>query len=239
MKNIIRRLLIGIVISMVTTTWAEVGTCQPRAGDSAPIFSLSDTKGESHDLSQMKKQIMHILYFFDAASRPSQEGLLQINKLAGKYSEADMTVWGITTSPKVSIDQFIEMAEPQFPILMDTHNVSDLYQARMILPTICIIGPDLKILDFFQGGGKTTEIMLIRLAERQMQRRQPLLAKAISDEVVKQNPANIKARVVKGYVAINEGDYKNAEDIFQYLTTQEGEGEVLGQEGCLCKQRRV
>ena len=37
---------------------------------------------------------------------------------------------------------------------------------------MCILGPNLVVLDYFQGGGKTTEVMLVGLAERKLQRKQ-------------------------------------------------------------------
>jgi peroxiredoxin len=115
---------------------------------------------------------MIILYFFDVDSRPSQEGLLSLNQLARQHKEADLTVWAITLSPKEKTSQFAAQSKLAFPVLLDTGKVSDLYGARVVLPTVCVIGPDLKVLDHIQGGGKTAELMLTRLAERELQRRQ-------------------------------------------------------------------
>ena len=200
-------------------------------GQTAPGFSLKDTGGKAYDLSSMTTRPMTILYFFDADSRPSQEGLLSLDKLTKRFTGQELVVWGITTSTRESTVKFISQTNPVFPVLLDPGNVSDLYAARTILPTICILGPDRKVLDYFQGGGKTTEIMLVKLAERTLQQKQTMVAKAISDTVIEKNPENVKAKTVKGYAEIKEGNLANAEKIFQNLSTGKGEGEILGKEG--------
>ena len=117
-----------------------------------------------------------------------------------------MAVWGITRSSREAAVEFTNQANLTFPVLLDASDVSDLYQARLILPTVCILGPELKALDYFQGGGKTTEIMLVRLAERTLQRKKTMVAKAISNTVIEKNPGNIEAQSVKGYAEIKEGN---------------------------------
>ncbi len=207
------------------------GFCKLKSGDAVPLFTLQDLNGKTYDLAAMKDQPMVILYFFDAASRPSQQGLLSLDELAKKYKDTDLIVWGITRSPLAKVKQFVKKAKPSFPILLDKAGVSDKYEAKLVLPTICILGPDLKLLDFFQGGGKTTEIMLVKLAQRQLQRHRPELAKAISEKVVKQNPKNVEAKTIKGYAELKTGNIKAAEKTFYDLSRTKGKGEILGKEG--------
>ncbi|MDI6753814.1 MAG: tetratricopeptide repeat protein [Thermodesulfobacteriota bacterium] len=209
----------------------EVCYGQLSPGQMAPVFSLKDLKGQTHDLSQMKERPMVILYFFDVDSRPSQEGLLSLNQLAKQYKEANLTVWALTLSSPEKAAKFSASAGLVFPILPDRANVSNLYHGRVILPTVCLIGPGLKVLDYFQGGGKTTEMMLVRLAERQLQQKQTKVAKAISAEVVKKNPKNLKAKTVRGYAALKEENLKEAEEEFKDLAQKGAEGEILGKEG--------
>ncbi len=211
--------------------WAGLGHCQMTSGQVAPPFSLKDVRGAPHDLTDMKAQTMLILYFFDAESRPSQEGLLSLDRLAKRFAEADLKVWGITLSAQEQVASFLARTSSGFPVLLDTSGVSDLYQARFITPTVCILGPGLLVLDYFQGGGKTTEIMLVRLAERTLQRKQTMLAKALSEEVEKKNPKNLKAKAVRGYAALKEGNLDEAEKTFQGISKGSGDGEVLGKEG--------
>lgn len=231
MKLFTRSLTLSAVSVIVIMFGTNLCCAQVTTGKTAPFFSLQDAKGETHDLARMRDRPMVILYFFDVESKPSQKGLLSLDKLSKQYESADLIVWGITLSSSEKAANFIARTNPGFPVLLDKSGVSDLYQARLILPTVCILGPELKVLDYFQGGGKTTEVMLVRLAERQLQRKEIMLAKAISEQVVKENPQNLKAKTVRGYTALKEGNLDEAEDIFNQLSKEKGEGEILGKEG--------
>ncbi|MGP8331751.1 MAG: tetratricopeptide repeat protein [Methanosarcinaceae archaeon] len=230
--RLVSKVAISIVV-LIAGIMVGTGFChaQIASGQIAPVFSLKDFKGKIYDLSQMKDHPMIILYFFDAESRPSQQGLLSLNQLAKQYKDADFIVWGITRSSKEKVENFVNMTNPSFPILQDKTHVSEIYQARLILPTVCIIGPKIKVLDYFQGGGKTTEVMLLRLAERELQRNQIMLAKAIVQNIENKNPQNLKAKTIKGYAALQEGNLSEAEKIFSDLSKIKGKGEVLGTEG--------
>ncbi len=219
------------LVSVFLMCWVSLSHGQPTTGQPAPSFTLQDTAGTSFDLSQIADNNLIILYFFDADSRPSQEGLLNLDQLRKQYKDADLTVWGITLSPPEKTEKFLNLIKPDFPVLLDSGKVSAAYQASLVLPSVCIIGPGLKVLDYFQGGGKTTEIMLMRVAERQLQRRQTISAKAISEQVEKIDPGNVKARTVKGYANLQEGNAEKAEKIFQDLAQETGEAEVVGKEG--------
>ncbi|MCX8117573.1 MAG: tetratricopeptide repeat protein [Desulfobacterota bacterium] len=223
------RFLMSVTVFLILGMPVSYGQVAP--GQSAPTFSLKDLKGQVHDLSMLKDRSMVILYFFDVDSRPSQEGLFTLHQLARQHQEASMTVWAITLSSREKVSKFVESTGILFPVLQDVAKVSDLYRARQVLPTVCILGPGLKVLDYFQGGGKTTEAMLVRVAERELQRRQTKLAKAISDDVVKKNPQNVKAQTVKGYAALKEQNLKEAEEVFKEVSQKGGQGEILGKEG--------
>jgi len=224
-------LLIGLLL------FAATGYGQVRSGQSAPVFSGTDLTGKTLDLSRMKGKPLTILYFFDAGSRPSQEGLFSLNQLARQH-KGDLSVWAITASPKDQVTRFASMAGLAFPILPGAANAMGLYQARQVLPVVCIIGPGLRVLDYFQGGGKTTEAMLVRLAERELQRRMTKVARSIGKEVVKKNPRNVKAKAVMGYAALRDADLKKAEAVFTDLSRQDPEGEVLGKEGLAAVYRK-
>lgn len=175
---------------------------------------------------------MAVLYFFDTASRPSQEGLAHLDSLKKRFSGANLKVWAITTSPADAVARYIKQTMPAFPVLLDPGDVSHKYGAKTILPTVCVMGPNHKIMDIFQGGGKTTEILLVRLAERTLSQKEPLLAKAISDTVISQNPNNIQAKAVKGYAEIKTGNLEAAETIFKEVAADSTEGgEAVGKEG--------
>ncbi|NNF99288.1 MAG: tetratricopeptide repeat protein [Desulfobacteraceae bacterium] len=231
MKPVVRMINFILTLSVIM----GFGFCETSsafsAGDTVPNFSLKDINEKVYDLSSLKNQPMVIIYFFDVDSRSSQEGLLTIDDLAKQYKDVDLLVWGITTSSKEKVLKFNTLTNPTFPILMDTTGVSQKYKAQTILPTICITGPELKVLDFFQGGGKTTEIMLVKLAERTLQQKKVEIAKAISGKVVTKNPGNVEAKSVHGYASLKAGDVEEAEKTFYELSREKGDGAVLGKEG--------
>ncbi|WP_028321007.1 tetratricopeptide repeat protein [Desulfatiglans anilini] len=200
-------------------------------GKRAPSFALKSVEGASHALDAVKDHPMVILYFFDVESRPSQEGLLTLDRLTRQHREARLTVWGITLSPAQKVAEFAAGRGLGFPLLPDTSGVSDLYHARVVLPTVYILGPQLKVLDYFQGGGRTTEVMLTRLAERTLQARQPALARALGGEAGAKDPANTDARVVQGYAALKEGKLEEAAETFDGLAQKTGRAGAVGKEG--------
>ncbi|NOZ69973.1 MAG: tetratricopeptide repeat protein [Deferribacteres bacterium] len=197
----------------------------------ARVFSLEDINGRKYDLSGMKQKRMLILYFFDVESGPSQEGLLNLNQLAKKYADADLTVWAVTASPREKVADFVKKTAIAFPVLLDDSDVSSRYNARLVLPVVYVIGPGLKILDHFEGGGKATEMMLLRVAERELQQKNTLIAKAISEEIIRKNPRNIRAKTLRGYAAMKENNLPEAEKVFRSLLTAGSNGEIAGKEG--------
>ena len=231
MGSLIKRLLFPTAIIGIIILNSSPIHAQPAVGQPAPDFALNDVGGKRHDLKSMEQHAMVILYFFDVASRPSQEGLIALDSLVGRYAEANLKVWGITRSAKSKVANFISRSRISYPVLLDNAKVSDLFQARFILPTVCILGPGLKVLDYIQGGGKTTEVMLVKLAERELQRKQTAVARKISEDVVRKNPQNVEAKMVKGYAELKDGDLKAAEKTFESLSRSEGPGQVLGEEG--------
>ena len=222
----IAALALLMVLSALGTGWAQLKTGQP-----APLFVLKDTDGKAYELSSMREQPMIIVYFFDIGSKSSQEGLLYLGELSQKYKDSELVVWAVTRSDNASVSTFLKNRKMAFPVLVDKGPVSDAYSARLVLPTVCILGPDLRLLDYFQGGGKTTEKMLVTLAERELQRRNTTVAKAISEKVTRSNPKNVRAASVKGYAQLKEGDLKSAEKTFYNLSRDKGEAEILGKEG--------
>jgi len=224
------KLLFTLVLLLL---FSQPGTtiAQFNPGDIAPDFTLEDVYGRPYQLAAMQDHSLIVLYFFDTSSPASQEGLLTLNKLLRSFEGTDLLVWGITTSSKSSVSDFIVNHKASFPVMQDQKGVSATYQAEFILPTVYILGPDRKIINSFQGGGKSTEKMLVSLAERELQRNEPMLAQAISLEAQSENPDSLEAKTVYGYAALKADDINKAEDIFSDLAKKEGQSEILGKEG--------
>jgi len=226
--TLFRMTVLAVVLFLSTSI--PIGA-QPSTGQPGPDFALKDARGKAYVLSELKDHQMAVIYFFDAASRPSQEGLAYLDSLKKRFPDDNLAVWAVTMSPADAVARYVKKAAPAFPVLLDPGEVSADYNAKTILPTVYVMGPDRKILDVFQGGGKTTEILLVRLAERTLSQKNQQMAKAISDTVIAKNPDNIEAKTVKGYVEMKSGDLKAAETIFQDVAASSGNGEVLGKEG--------
>jgi tetratricopeptide (TPR) repeat protein len=217
--------------TLIMAATAAPVLAQPTPGQDPPAFKLTGLDGKSYELARLKNRPMTVLYFFEVDSKPSQEGLISLDRLAKKYSRANMQGWGITRSPREKVSDFASRNSIGIPILFDASDVSDRYQARVILPTVCILGPGLKVLDYLQGGGASTQAMLVRLAERNLQRKEFAVAKAMSDEITQKDPGNLPAKVVKGYASLKEGDLPKAKAVFQEIAQTPGQGSFIAKEG--------
>lgn len=196
-------------------------------GKTAPDFSLKDVRGVTYKLSDMKERPLVVLYFFDVTSRPSIEGILSLNDLAKKYKGAGFDVLAITRSSESEVQDFVSRTHPLFPILLDNVNVSDLYDARIILPTVCILAPKLIVLDYLKGNSQR---ILLRLAERKLQQDKPEIAGAIGGKVLEKDPKNSEALVVAGKSDLGRGNLKKAEKMAKRLIDRKGPAETGGKE---------
>lgn len=219
-------IIYAILLAPSACLWAK-----SLQGETAPEFALNDVKGDRHDLAELEGAPVMILYFFDAASRTSQEGLLNLNAWVAQYKAADLRVWGITRSYKSAVNNFVAQSRLTIPILMDRSNVSELYNAVTVLPTVCIIGPGKKVIHYIQGGGKSNEIMLTKLAEVQLQRRQNEVAAKMGEEIIQKDPANLTAKAIVGHAQLQAGQVDRARDTFDDIPADSAEGERLREEG--------
>lgn len=231
MKMPRRYLVFAAILLVVVLTGVERSEGKLAPGQTAPGFSAKDLQDKPYELAQLQNRPMVVLYFFDIDSKPSQEGLLSLGQMARQFTGADLTVWAVTLSPKEKVAAFAAGNSIAFPVLLDKSGISDLYDAHTILPTVCILGPGLKVLDHLQGGGKTSQLMLTKLAERELQRKQTQVAIALSDQAVKRDPQNIEARAVRGHASLKEGKLDEAGQVFQELAQKGGQAEVVGKEG--------
>jgi len=222
------RIMILVVVT-IAIVFIGTGFCFAKMilGKPAPTFSLKDVRGITHNLSDMQDKSLVVLYFFDVDSRPSVEGLLSLNELTKKYKDADLNVLAITRSSESEVQDFISRTHLTCPILIDNMNVSDLYDARIILPTVCILAPKLIILDHLKGKGQH---ILLKLAERKLQQNKPEIAGTIGNEVLKNDPKNSEALVVAGKSNLGKGSLNKAKNMAKELIAKKGPAEIAGKE---------
>jgi tetratricopeptide (TPR) repeat protein len=87
------------------------------------------------------------------------------------------------------------------------------------------------VLDYFQGGGKTMNVMMVKLAERKLQQRDTELALAISGDAAKKSQDDVQARMVNAYALLKAGRLAEAEKAFGAMARGKGKAEVIGKEG--------
>ncbi len=231
-KAVLTGVMAGIVVSLLMFAgFPPAAQARISPGKALPDFSLTDLEGGMYSLSAMQRHPLLIIYFFDATSRTSQEALLTLDRLVREHAGADLRVWGVTQSSRQEAEDFVRRSKPSFPILLDDGGVSQQYQARVVLPTTCIVGPGLVLLDLIQGAGQSTNVMLVRVAERSLQQREAAFARALGEEVARQNPDDARARQVVGYAALKQGDTQAAEQTFDSLARETGEAGISGTVG--------
>ena len=231
--NLNRRTVFSVLITAALLFFIGAGGAlgAVAVGQTATAFSLPDIDGRVQNVEQTKDSRMTVLFFFDVGSQSSQEGLLTLDELRKQYGTRLLTIWGITRSPRSEVAAFAKKAKIGFSILMDKGDVSRQYNAQLVLPVVCILGPDLTVVDYFQGGGKGAEAMLVSLAQSQLHRNQPQLAEAFGEAVAKKNPKNLEAKAVQGYAALKQGQPDKAEKLFDQIGGGQGKGEIIAKEG--------
>jgi tetratricopeptide (TPR) repeat protein/TolB-like protein len=223
-----RGIFVNSCLVLMLLVWSAPAAGSALVGAPAPDFTLSDLSGSAHRLASLQERPMVMLYFFDAASKPSHSGLVTLDRLCARYGHSQLVVWAITHSSKEQVHRFVAQTPIGFPILVDAGQVSASYQADRILPTTCILGPDLNVLDLLQGGGQSAEVMLQRLAQRALQHRQNDLARAVSRKVVQDHPQNVEAAVTGAYADLRQGKLDDSRKAFARLA---GQGRAAGLEG--------
>lgn len=93
------------------------------------------------------------------------------------------------------------------------------------------MSPQHKVIETFQGSGKSMEKILLDFAERQIHLGQTDVGREIGENLATENSNNIEANNVIGYAAIEEGDLDKAEKLFSKISDMNGKGEILDKEG--------
>ena len=100
-----------------------------KAGDNAPLFSLSDQHENTIELEQLLKDNQVLVYFYPKASTPGctvQAENLRDNKDA--LLALNTTVVGISPDPVKRITNFVNKKELNFHLLSDeNHAIADAF----------------------------------------------------------------------------------------------------------------
>ncbi|MFV1950394.1 MAG: tetratricopeptide repeat protein [Nitrospinota bacterium] len=228
-KHKISILIVSLLIITIGGSYAHGALTQ---GGEAPAFTLMDLKSNPVSLEGLHGRNMIVLYFFTVDSRPCREGLIQLKEISGRHGKEGIEVIGISRDDPVKLREFYESNKLGFVVLNDSKDVSELYNARAILPTTYIISPRGRITDILQGGGASTQHLLNSIAEREFARKKDMtIALNIYKRAIKNNPEDIKARSGIGYSYIKEGRLDRAEEEFMKIAGADAKSRAIGKAG--------
>jgi tetratricopeptide (TPR) repeat protein len=222
-------LILMIMLSMFASP-GDIYALKP--GESAHDFHLKDLQGKAFALSDVEGTPLTVLYFFSPTSEASRHGMDLLTDLYQTHGVQNVAIVVISVGPFSETKRWAkDLSKAKVTVLIDDGSVSRLYDAVQILPIAYLLGPDFQILDRVTGGGPGGHKLLVRLAEKEMSRKDINVAKALAKEAVKQNPSNPEAKAVLGYASLKQGKIDEAEKIFTEMATVSGPQKTLGQEG--------
>lgn len=134
-----RKTLFVLIFSMVfsSTTWAGA----PKAGDSAPDFSLTSIKGQAVSLSQLKGKVVLIGMFHICV--PCMKQAMEFQKVRDALKSDKLVILGINTSgdSKEAVEKYLGgFPKPvHFPYLLDPGMTVHKAYTQRDMPTVLII----------------------------------------------------------------------------------------------------
>ena len=221
---------LAMALALTLNGTASFSAAPPRKDDPLPPFSLKSTAGPSVAQSVFNKAEIGILYFFSTQQCPTcVSGLEQLERLAAQYDDQGMRIVAVGKQDLESLRKVFP--KTRVDILSADANTLALYNAQHILPTTYLTRPGGVISTVMQGGGASTEAMLVRVAERQLQRQKPGVAQALFESAEKSGGGSL-AKAGTGYSLLKAGKLKEAEAVFSGMANGHDKEAVLrGKEG--------
>ena len=221
-----------LIISALSIFVSPYNIHAMEPGASAKDFQLQDIHGKAFSLAQVKGTPLTILYFFSPTSEASRHGMDSLIDLYQTHGAQNVSIVVISVGPLSEARRWAgNLDKAKVTVLIDDGRVSKLYDAVQILPIAYLLGPDAQILDRVTGGGPGGHKLLVRLAEREISRKNIEVAEALAKEAVKQAPSDPEAKAVLGYISLKQGKIDEAEEIFSEMATLPKPQKTLGQEG--------
>ena len=136
MRKIIPILLITIFLAH-SAVWAA----SPKAGDSAPDFSLNSITGGKHTLSDLKGKVVLVGMFHICV--PCMNQAMEFEKVRKALSTDKLVILGINTSgdSKKAVQDYLSgFPKPvHFPYLLDPNQTVHKAYTQRDMPTVLII----------------------------------------------------------------------------------------------------
>ena len=125
---------------------------QKAGGQAAPEFSLKDLKGKRARLGDYKGKVV-LINFWATWCAPCKAEMPELVRWQSEYKDQGLQIIGITFQPYRAVDvrETARKLKINYPILLDTGKVADLYEAGEVLPFTVVIDRNGNIRDRIKG----------------------------------------------------------------------------------------
>ena len=138
----------SIVLAMLLTIQPVVAVSQKPANRAAPAraFALKDLRGRTVRLSDYKGKVL-LINFWATWCPPCLVEMPDLVKLQNEYESQGLQIVGITCPPMAQkdVESIAQKLKINYPILLDTDDVSESYYVTSVLPTTIVVDRDGKI----------------------------------------------------------------------------------------------
>jgi peroxiredoxin/outer membrane lipoprotein-sorting protein len=123
---------------------------QPLTSKLAPDFTLNSLSGKPVTLSALRGGVV-ILDFWATWCPPCRAGLPHLEKLSQEFQGKGLTVLGVSSEEKATIETFLKDQKVTFTILLDPKGVGEAPYQVTAIPRTLIIDREGKVADDFTG----------------------------------------------------------------------------------------
>ena len=121
----------------------NVGVKEEMIGEAAPGFDVTDIKGNTYKLADLKGKVVVMNYWF-VGCKPCIDEMPHLNKLVKKYKDEEVVFIAITFDKKETVEKFLSKKEFDYNIVVDRDDIVKAYDAEFF-PTHYIIDQEGKI----------------------------------------------------------------------------------------------
>lgn len=129
-------------------------------GDLAPDWKLSDPEGRTHSLSEYRGKVV-VLDFWATWCAPCSKVMPRMEKLHQKYKDQGVAVFGVSSWETGDPVAVMKKKKCTYGLLLKGEEVAPVYGVG-ILPAVCIIGVDGRIIYSHAGADHKNLDALIR-----------------------------------------------------------------------------
>ncbi|MEW5788361.1 MAG: tetratricopeptide repeat protein [Pseudomonadota bacterium] len=221
-----------VTLILASLFLAQAAWAAPKKGETIPPFSLVSTAGGKVTQKALEDTDLGIVYLFSTQDCPvCLTGIQQLREIAAKHPQDNLRVIAMGKQDLDTLKKALPVAGGNIQVVAADAGTLALYNAQYVLPTTYVTGPRGEILSAMQGGGASTQAVLVTLAEKQLQRKKPAIAKDVFESAEKAGGGSL-AQAGKGYSLLKDGKLDEAEKVFTaLLSSKDKEAALRGREG--------